>query len=33
MGKVGRINAEKATAIASKTSGVRSVVKVFEYVD
>jgi len=33
MGKVGRINAEKATAIASKTSGVRSVVKVFDYVD
>lgn len=33
MGKVRRINAEKATAIASRTSGVRSVVKVFEYVD
>ncbi|MDG1494849.1 MAG: BON domain-containing protein [Porticoccaceae bacterium] len=33
MGKVRRINGEKATAIASETSGVRSVVKVFEYVD
>ena len=33
MGKVRRINGEKAAAIASQTSGVRSVVKVFEYVD
>jgi osmotically-inducible protein OsmY len=33
MGRVRRINGEKATAIASQTSGVRSVVKVFEYVD
>jgi osmotically-inducible protein OsmY len=33
MGKVREINGEKATAIASQTSGVRSVVKVFEYVD
>ena len=33
MGRVKRINGEKATAIASRTSGVRSVVKVFEYVD
>ena len=33
MGKVRRLSGEKATAIASGTSGVRKVVKVFEYVD
>ena len=33
MGKVRRLSAEKATAIASGTSGVRKVVKIFEYVD
>jgi osmotically-inducible protein OsmY len=33
MGKVRRLSSEKATAIASGTSGVRKVVKVFEYVD
>ena len=33
MGKVHRIDGDKAAAIASSTSGVRSVVKVFEYVD
>jgi osmotically-inducible protein OsmY len=33
MGKVRRLSGEKATAIASGTSGVRRVVKVFEYVD
>jgi osmotically-inducible protein OsmY len=33
MGKVRRLSGEKATAIASATSGVRKVVKVFEYVD
>jgi osmotically-inducible protein OsmY len=33
MGKVRRLSGEKATATASDTSGVRKVVKVFEYVD
>ncbi|MGB0449823.1 MAG: BON domain-containing protein [Porticoccaceae bacterium] len=33
MGKVRRLSGEKATAVASGTSGVRKVVKVFEYVD
>ena len=33
MGKVRRLSAEKATEIASASSGVRQVVKVFEYVD
>lgn len=33
MGKVRRLSGERATAIASGTSGVRKVVKVFEYVD
>jgi len=33
MGKVRRLSSEKATAIASGTSGVRKVVRVFEYVD
>jgi osmotically-inducible protein OsmY len=33
MGKVRRLSGEKATAIASGTSGVRKVIKVFEYVD
>jgi len=33
MGKVRKINGEKATAIASNTSGVRRVVNAFEYVD
>ena len=33
MGKVRRLSGEKATAIASATSGVRKVVRVFEYVD
>lgn len=33
MGKVRRLSGEKATATAVNTSGVRRVVKVFEYVD
>ena len=33
MGKVRRSDGDKAAAVASSTSGVRSVVKVFEYVD
>lgn len=33
MGKVRRLSGEKATAVASGTSGVRKVIKVFEYVD